>query len=101
GLEIVTVAMDTAGAEAAAPFVAQARPEHPSLVDSAHVVGELFGVVNVPTGIWIDEAGTIVRPAEPAFPGRSPIFDEIRKADLAAGQAGGGGGPSLGHQGRG
>jgi len=30
---------------------------------------ELFGVFNVPMGIWIDEDGTIVRPAEVAFTG--------------------------------
>jgi hypothetical protein len=35
------------------------------------VVDELFGIVNVPMGVWIDEAGLIVRPAEPAFPGRA------------------------------
>lgn len=83
GLEIVTVAMDTAGTEAGRAFVERAAPTHPALIDSAHDLGRLFGVTNVPTGIWIDEAGVIVRPPEPAFPGRVVIFEEIRKADLA------------------
>jgi len=56
----------------ARPYVEAARPEHPSLVDDAHLMDALFGVVNVPSGIWIDERGTIVRPAEPAWPGPSP-----------------------------
>ena len=29
---------------------------------------EVFGITNVPSGVWIDEEGTIVRPPEPAFP---------------------------------
>lgn len=73
GLEIVTVGMDTAGAEACRPFIEAAEPTHPSLVDVGHVMAERFGVVNIPNGLWIDEEGVVVRPAEPAFPpgGRS------------------------------
>lgn len=70
GLEIVTVALDTAGAEAARPWIEAAQPAHPSLIDQAHVLDELLGVVNVPNGIWIDEQGMIVRPPEPAYPRR-------------------------------
>jgi hypothetical protein len=81
GLEIVTVALDTEGASVARPFIEAARPEHPSLIDAAHLVDELFGVVNVPNGVWIDEQGTIVRPAEPAFPGRNPVMESFAKLD--------------------
>jgi hypothetical protein len=81
GLEIVTVALDV-DADAARPFIDQAAPEHPSLIDQAHVVDELFGIVNVPNGVWIDERGVIVRPAEPAHPGRNPINESFRKIDL-------------------
>jgi hypothetical protein len=82
GLEIVTVGLDV-DADAARPFIEQAAPEHPSLIDQAHVVDELFGVVNVPNGVWIDEDGVIVRPAEPAHPGRNPINESFRKIDLS------------------
>ncbi|MDP9374845.1 MAG: tetratricopeptide repeat protein [Chloroflexota bacterium] len=75
GLEIVTVALDTGGAEAARPWIERAKPEHPSLIDRAHVVDELFGIVNVPSGVWIDEAGLIVRPPETAYPRRPAFVD--------------------------
>ncbi len=81
GLEIVTVALDV-DADAARPFIEAAGPEHPSLIDQAHVVDELFGVVNVPNGVWIDEEGMIVRPAEPAFPGRNPVMESFRDIDI-------------------
>lgn len=60
--------LDALGAEAARAYVERAKPEHPTLIDAAHLVDERFGVVNIPNGVWIDEAGTIVRPAEPAWP---------------------------------
>jgi hypothetical protein len=70
GLEIVTVALDLKGVDTAGPWIEAAHPTHPSLIDQAHLVDELLGVVNVPNGVWIDEEGRVVRPAEPAFPGR-------------------------------
>jgi hypothetical protein len=75
GLEIVTVALDTGGADAAGPWIDLAKPEHPALIDEAHLLDELLGVVNVPSGVWIDELGMIVRPPEPAFPGRAVIAE--------------------------
>jgi hypothetical protein len=67
GTEIVTVALDSAGPDAARPWIEAARPQHPALIDERHVLDELFGIVNVPSGVWIEEAGVIVRPPEPAF----------------------------------
>ena len=75
GLEIVTIALDTGGADAAGPWIDLAKPEHPALIDEAHLLDELLGVVNVPSGVWIDELGMIVRPPEPAFPGRAVIAE--------------------------
>jgi hypothetical protein len=64
GLEIVTVGLDVGGIDATRQFVEAAVPDHPSLVDEAHLLDELFGIVNVPNGVWIDEDGVIVRPVE-------------------------------------
>jgi hypothetical protein len=80
-LEIVTVALD-ANVEAARRVVERVAPDHPSLIDAEHRVDALFGIFNVPMGVWIDERGMIVRPAEPAFPARSataeiPISDQM------------------------
>ena len=37
------------------------------LIDEKHLVSKLYNMVNVPTGVWINEKGRIVRPAEVAF----------------------------------
>lgn len=81
GLEIVTIALDARGSETAGPWIAKAAPEHPSLIDEGHVVDALFGVINVPSGIWIDEEGTIVRPPEPAHPSRPAYLDRAVPPD--------------------
>jgi hypothetical protein len=49
------------------PFIERARPTHPSVVDTEHVVADLYGMINVPTVVWIDEAGRIVRPNATEF----------------------------------
>ena len=68
GIEFVTVGMDAAGPEPCRQYIENANPTHPSLVDDSHQMAEKFGVINIPNGIWIDENGVIVRPAEAANP---------------------------------
>jgi hypothetical protein len=48
------------------PWIAAAKPTYPTLIDRELRLAELYGIVNVPQAVWIDEAGRIVRPAEPA-----------------------------------
>ncbi len=99
GLEFVAVALDTAGKPAVeakvrpdiaeVPGVMQplrawppelwaqmATPTFTCLIDQNHEVAELYGMTNVPTAVWIDEQGKVVRPAEPAGVG-----DEYRAMD--------------------
>lgn len=47
-------------------------PTYPCLIDPDHHVAGLYGMVNVPTAVWIDEDGHAVRPPEPA--GASDVF---------------------------
>jgi len=79
GFELVTVGLDTLGAEGCRAFIEAARPSHPALIDRHHVLAELFGVINIPSSIWIDESGMIVRPAEtapaPPAPVAAPSFE--------------------------
>lgn len=66
GFTVITVALDKSAADAR-PWIEAATPTHPSLVDTRHVLAELYNVVNVPTIVWIDERGRIVRPNDVAF----------------------------------
>lgn len=100
---VVAVAEDAGGAETAGPWIrpshmaeqypqpvldlmgwdAQAwanaaPPEYPCLIDQRHRVAQLYGFVNVPTAVWIDEDGRIVRPPEPAG-----VTEAFKAIDLA------------------
>jgi hypothetical protein len=63
---VLTVALDKSPDDAR-PWIEAARPTHPALVDTARVVPDLYNVVNVPTVVWIDERGRIVRPNDVVF----------------------------------
>jgi len=65
--EIVSVAQDTNGIKDAGPWITAAHPTYTALIDEKHLVSKLYNMVNVPTGVWIDEQGRIVRPNEVAF----------------------------------
>lgn len=69
GLEIVTVSLELSGPEASRAYIEAAAPGHPSLLDPRHQMDALFGVVNIPNVVWINEEGIIVRPPEPGWPG--------------------------------
>src|SRR5438270_7856863 len=56
-----------------------APPEYPCLVDERHQLALLYGMVNVPSAVWIDEEGRIVRPPEPAA-----VTEAFKAVDLAS-----------------
>ncbi len=74
--ELLTVSLDATGGRHSRRWIEAAQAQHPSLVDADHLLDRLLGVTNVPSGIWVDEVGTVVRPAEPAFPGRPAFLDQ-------------------------
>jgi tetratricopeptide (TPR) repeat protein len=65
--EIISVAEDTGGVKDAGRWIAEAKPEFTALVDDQQIVTQKYNMVNVPTAVWIDERGRIVRPNEFAF----------------------------------
>ena len=69
GFVVITVAMDSGGAPDARQWIEAARPTHPALIDTRHLVAEHYDWVNVPSNAWIDEDGRLVRPNDPGFAG--------------------------------
>ena len=63
----MSVACDSGGLDDARALIEAADPSYPVLIDRDHRVASLYGMVNVPTAVWIDEEGRIVRNGETAF----------------------------------
>lgn len=63
----MAAAQDIGGEAAAGRWYDAAHATFTTLVDTKHTVSSVFQLVNVPTGVWIDERGRVVRPAEPAW----------------------------------
>lgn len=74
GFEILAAAQDTGGEDAAGRFYDRAEASFTTVIDPDHTVSTAFQMVNVPTGVWIDEEGTIVRPPEVAYAGRYKVL---------------------------
>jgi hypothetical protein len=82
GVDVVTVALDTP--KSAAPWLEAIGPDGPvALIDEALRTTDAFGWVNVPSAIWFDERGTIVRGPEVAFL-KPNAFSSDAEAWLAA-----------------
>ena len=65
--EIISIAQDTGGVKDAGQWITAAKPEYTALIDDKHLVTQLYNMVNVPTAVWINEKGMIVRPNEVAY----------------------------------
>ena len=49
------------------PWIEAGKVEYTVLIDKQHTVTRLYNMVNVPTAVWINEQGRIVRPNEVAY----------------------------------
>jgi hypothetical protein len=65
--ELIAAAQDTGGDAAAGKWYDAAKATYTTLIDTKHAVSSAYQFINVPMGIWIDERGRVVRPAEPAW----------------------------------
>lgn len=77
GAMIIAIAEESRGAEHAQQWIEAAKAEYWCLIDTEHRVADLYGMVNVPQSVWINEAGRIVRPPE-----TTGSTDHFRRMDL-------------------
>ena len=59
--EIISAAQDSGGEAAAGGIFDAGNVTYTALIDVNHTISSLFNLVNVPSAVWIDEEGRIVR----------------------------------------
>ncbi len=59
--EIISVAQDTGGEADAGPIFDAGNVSYTEIIDVNHHISALYNLVNVPSGVWIDKEGRIVR----------------------------------------
>jgi tetratricopeptide (TPR) repeat protein len=64
---LIGAAQDTGGEKAAGKFYDAANATFVQLVDENHRISSLFNLVNVPSAVWIDEEGMMVRSDEGTY----------------------------------
>lgn len=58
---LICAAEDTGGEATAGPIFDAANPSYVQVVDEDHMISGAFNFVNVPSAVWIDEEGRMVR----------------------------------------
>lgn len=84
--EIIAAAQDTGGEAAAGRWYDRAEATYTTLIDAQHAVSSAYQFVNVPMGIWVDEKGRVVRPAEPAWNSDQVMKNTADKSIVTEGQ---------------
>ena len=92
GFMVIAVALESRGATTARPWIENAHPTYPCLIDVDHSIARTYNMINVPQAVWIDENGRIVRPTESAgvtegFRKMNPTTYEMPKKELEEGAA--------------
>ena len=79
---IISAAQDTGGEAAAGKIFDDAHVTYISVIDTNHTLSTLFNLVNVPSGIWVDEEGKIVRINEGTYAAEHKIGTLVFGSDI-------------------
>ncbi len=82
---VIAAAQDTAGDAVARPWYDRAKATFVTLVDENHSISSLYNLVNVPSAVWIDETGRVIRIDEGAYATKHKMGEfEFGRDDYAA-----------------